>query len=83
LIWILDYFIFKFLTEIKDYIPLPLKIIIFIIIMIIAIILGEMSHKVLFSRNHVATSLIKNGIFAHFIQKAYWHDPFSVQTIAE
>jgi len=71
LIWILDSFIFKFLKEITGFIPLPLKIIIFIIVMIIAIILGVLSHKVLFSRNHVATSLIKNGVFAHVRHPMY------------
>ena len=39
--------------------------------MIIAIILGVMSHKVLFSRNLVATSLIKNGVFAHVRHPMY------------
>ena len=39
--------------------------------MIIAIILGVMSHKVLFSRNLVVTSLIKNGVFAHVRHPMY------------
>lgn len=71
LIWFLDTFIFQFSIWLTALIPLLIRIMIFASLFILAIILGNSSHKVLFGGNNEATSLIKNGVFAHVRHPLY------------
>ncbi len=71
LIWFLDTFIFQFSIWLATFIPLLIRIIIFASLFILAIILGNSSHKILFGGNNEATSLIKNGVFARVRHPLY------------
>ncbi len=70
LIWSLDSFLFMFSTILSNFIPLILRIILFIFLLILAIVCGELSHKILFGENRNA-DLITTGIFARVRHPLY------------
>ncbi|TXT62482.1 MAG: conserved membrane protein of unknown function [Promethearchaeota archaeon] len=64
-VWFLDSFIFEFSIVLNAYIPLLIRMPLFIIIMCIALILIYLSHKILFKSHQPPDTLIVEGIFRY------------------
>jgi protein-S-isoprenylcysteine O-methyltransferase Ste14 len=71
IVWVLDSFIFNFSIILAIFIPWVIRIIIFIGLMSIAIVIGLLSHKTLFSEEQETITIIKEGIFAHVRHPLY------------
>jgi protein-S-isoprenylcysteine O-methyltransferase Ste14 len=61
-VWILDTIFWKFSVILNDFVPLLLRLILFISITIIALLLIKISHKTLFKSHAPPNILISNGI---------------------
>lgn len=61
-IWILDTNIFRISTILDDYVPLILRVILFIVILITAYSFIHISHKTLFKTHEPPSSLLDKGI---------------------
>jgi protein-S-isoprenylcysteine O-methyltransferase Ste14 len=64
-VWFLDSFIFDFSIILNTYIPLLIRLPLFIIIMTIALILIYLSHNTLFKSHQPPDTLIVEGIFRY------------------
>ncbi|MFW9784293.1 MAG: DUF1295 domain-containing protein, partial [Candidatus Heimdallarchaeota archaeon] len=70
-VWILDSLILNFSTLLNNYIPLIVRIIIFISILIIAYLVIRKSEKILFKQPENRSELIIEGIFSHVRHPLY------------
>ncbi len=71
LIWFLDSNIFKISTILNDMIPFIIRLILFILILSIALIFIELSHRSLFKSHKPPNSLITNGILGYLRNPMY------------
>jgi protein-S-isoprenylcysteine O-methyltransferase Ste14 len=76
LVWILDSFIFFFSTVLTYFIPLAVRIALFIGILAIAVVLWAKAHKILFGKlinpeHHKSEKLVSSGIFAYLRHPIY------------
>jgi protein-S-isoprenylcysteine O-methyltransferase Ste14 len=70
-VWILDSFVFSFSTLLNRFLPLVVRIVVFIVIIIIAYLLIRISHKILFKEPENKNDLITEGIFKHVRHPMY------------
>ncbi|MFX1325363.1 MAG: DUF1295 domain-containing protein, partial [Promethearchaeota archaeon] len=70
-VWILDSLVFSFSTIINNFIPIVFRIIGFVIIIIIAYIFIQKSHKILFRQPENRDELITDGILSHVRHPMY------------
>ncbi len=71
LIWFLDSNIFKISTILNDIIPFIIRLILFILVLSIALIFIELSHRSLFKSHKPPNSLITNGILGYMRNPMY------------
>jgi protein-S-isoprenylcysteine O-methyltransferase Ste14 len=70
-IWILDSLIFSFSIFINNFIPLTVRIILFVIVLAIAYVLIRLSHKILFKHPENRDQLVTEGILGHVRHPMY------------
>jgi protein-S-isoprenylcysteine O-methyltransferase Ste14 len=70
-VWILDSAVFSFSILLNRFIPLLVRIVIFIIIIVIAYLLIRTSHNILFRSPKNKDDLITEGIFKHVRHPMY------------
>ncbi len=71
-IWFLDSQIFHITTILNDYMPLAIRLSLFIVILAIAIIFILLSHRALFRSHQPPDSLITTGILAYTRNPMYF-----------
>lgn len=71
LVWILDSFVFSFSVFLNRFIPLLVRIVLFVMIIAIAYLLIHISHKILFRKPETKDELITEGIFKHVRHPMY------------
>lgn len=70
-IWFLDLQVFQLTTFLNNYIPLLIRILIFIAIFSVALVFILISHKVLFQSHEPPNQLISGGIFRYVRNPMY------------
>lgn len=71
LVWISDSFILRFSERFTGFVPDAIRVVLFGGLEVSAIISGFYSHKALFNRKNVDSTLITNGIFAYVRHPLY------------
>lgn len=71
-IWILDSLILKLSTFLNKFIPFIIRLPIFILIFIIALIFIQLSHQALFKNHQPPTNVITNGILGYTRNPMYF-----------
>lgn len=72
IVWALDSFIFRFSTSLSAFVPLTIRLVLFLMVFIIALVLIQLSHKVLFGETHDHPSrVIDSGIMARVRHPMY------------
>ena len=72
LIWILDTNIFRFSTLLDNYIPFIVRLVLFILVFVIAIIFIQLSHRTLFKTHRPSDNLITEGILGYVRNPMYF-----------
>jgi protein-S-isoprenylcysteine O-methyltransferase Ste14 len=72
LIWVLDAHVFGFSTFLNIFVPFVLRLILFIIVWIMAIIFIMLSHRTLFKSHHPSDKLITDGILGYTRNPMYF-----------
>jgi len=75
IILILDVLIFKFSTFLQSYVPLFIRIILFIFFLIWAIMFFMLSHRAVFPEESKEKKLVKKGIYAYIRHPMYIGTP--------
>jgi len=70
-VWILDFFVFRLFSELTSFVPVVLRIVMFLGLEVSAVMLGFYSHEALFGKKNVGSSLITDGVFAHVRHPLY------------
>ena len=71
-IWALDSFVFRFSTFLSALVPLTIRLLLFLVVFIIALVLIQLSHKALFGERHGHPDrVIGSGIMAHVRHPMY------------
>lgn len=70
-VWILDSLVFSISTLLNRYIPLVVRIVIFIILIVIAYLLIRFSNNILFRSPENKNELITEGLFKHVRHPMY------------
>ena len=72
IIWFLDSNIFRISIFLNNFVPLLIRLILFILVLISAITLIMLSHRALFKSNEPPNSLITNGILGYVRNPMYF-----------
>jgi protein-S-isoprenylcysteine O-methyltransferase Ste14 len=70
-IWIIDTIWLEFSTFLNQYIPICIRLSLFILFVIFALILGISSHNLLFHEKDPSETLITDGVFGHLRNPLY------------
>ena len=71
LVWIFDSFFFQFALDVRNLVPLPFRLIFFVISLLVAYLLFNYSHEKIFSPSDQGSRLVTDGAYSYVRHPMY------------